>query len=258
MVNTKPNSGSFKDGDVPWNKGRRTELDINLIKKRYLVEEKSTREIAKELKVSQKTIYNRLKEEKCKIRKRGEHTERTKKKISKTMKRKGIEPEEKYSGPPTKGCFKKNRKPWNKDKIGLQKSNKKGKTYEELYGEEKANKFKKIIKKRRSKQIFPEKDTKIEIKMQDLLKQLKIKFQTHKYMKEIEHAYQCDIFIPKMNLIIECEGVYWHKYPIGREIDIIRTQELLDDGFKVLRFWGSEIKAIKKEELQNKINQIIS
>ncbi|KKK40285.1 hypothetical protein LCGC14_3100690, partial [marine sediment metagenome] len=56
----------------------------------------------------------------------------------------------------------------------------------------------KKIKEARAKQITPLQDTKIEIKMQDLLKQLKIKFQTHKYMKEIEHAYQCDIFIPKM------------------------------------------------------------
>ena len=59
-----------------------------------------------------------------------------------------------------------------------------------------------------------------------------------------------------MNLVIECDGNYWHNYPIGREIDIIRTQELIDAGFKVLRFWGSEIKEITKEELKNKINQV--
>jgi very-short-patch-repair endonuclease len=47
-----------------------------------------------------------------------------------------------------------------------------------------------------------------------------------------------------MNLIIECDGNYWHKYPIGRDIDKIRTKELIEKGFNVLRLWESEIKGI--------------
>ena len=172
------------------------------------------------------------------------------------MKRKRIQPNERYSGPPTKGCFKKGHKTWNKDKVGLQKSNKKGKTYEEIYGEEKSNKYKKIIKKRRSTQIFPLKDSKIEVKIQNFLKQLGIEFFTHQHIK-IEHAYQCDILIPSMNLVIECDGNYWHKYPIGNKLDIIRTRELLDKGFRVLRFWESEIRAITLFEFENKINQVV-
>ncbi len=104
--------------------------------------------------------------------------------------------------------------------------------------------------------VMPKKDTKIEVKMQNLLKELGIKFITHRYMKEIKHAYQCDIFIRSMKLVIECDGVYWHNYPLGNELDIIRTQELFDAGFRVLRFWGSEVKVITKEELLNKINQV--
>jgi len=104
--------------------------------------------------------------------------------------------------------------------------------------------------------IFPNKNTTIEIKIQNFLKQLGIEFFTHQYMKEIEHAYQCDILIPSMNLVIECDGDYWHKYPIGRLIDVQRTQELLDKGFKVLRIWESEIRVITLPEFQNKINQI--
>jgi very-short-patch-repair endonuclease len=63
---------------------------------------------------------------------------------------------------------------------------------------------------------------------------------TEKYIN-IKHGYQCDVFIPKMKLIIECDGNYWHKYPIGRDIDKIRTRELLNNGFKVLRLWESDI-----------------
>lgn len=264
MVNTKPNSGSFQKGSVPWNKGKRIKLDLKLIIKEYFKEFKSTEEIGIGMGVSQKTIENRLKENGYKLRKKWNHPERTKQKISKTNKERGIEPKERYNGVRwNKGLSGEEYlkhypegRVWNKDKTGLQKSNKKGKTYDELYGKENADKFKKIIKKRRSKQIFPLKDTKIEIRMQELLKELKIKFKSHRYMKEIEHAYQCDIFIKKLNLVIECDGVYWHKYPVGREIDILRTKELLDNGFKVLRFWGSEIKELTKEELKNKINQV--
>ncbi len=93
----------------------------------------------------------------------------------------------------------------------------------------------------------------IEIKIQNFLKQLGIEFFTHQYMKEIKHGYQCDILIPCMNLVIECDGNYWHKYPVGNEMDHIRTSELLEKGFKVLRLWESEIKTMNinsfKEEL---------
>ena len=44
-----------------------------------------------------------------------------------------------------------------------------------------------------------------------------------------------------MNLIVECDGNYWHKYPIRRDIDNVRTKELIEKGFRVLRLWESEI-----------------
>ena len=105
----------------------------------------------------------------------------------------------------------------------------------------------------RSKMIFPIKDTSIEIKIQNFLKQLNIEFFTHQYMKDIEHAYQCDILIPSMNLVIECDGNYWHKYPIGTEIDHIRTKELIEKGFKVLRLWEHEIKTITLKDFNAKL-----
>lgn len=100
---------------------------------------------------------------------------------------------------------------------------------------------------------FPNKNTSIEIKIQNFLKQLNIEFFTHQYIKEIEHSYQCDILIPSMNLVIECDGNYWHKYPIGKEIDHIRTKELIEKGFKVLRLWESEIRIMSLEKFKEKI-----
>ena len=113
----------------------------------------------------------------------------------------------------------------------------------------------KKFKIRRRKMVTPKKNSSIEIKIQDFLKQLNIEFFTHQYMK-IKHGYQCDILIPSMNLVIECDGNYWHKYPIGNPNDILRTQELLDIGFKVLRFWETEIQAITLPEFKNKLDKI--
>ena len=112
------------------------------------------------------------------------------------------------------------------------------------------------MKETRQKIIFPLKDSSIEIKIQNYLKELGIEFYTHQYMKEIEHGYQCDIVIPSMNLVIECDGDYWHKYPVGREIDNIRTSELIEKGFKVLRLWEHEINQMSIKQFENKLLEV--
>jgi G:T-mismatch repair DNA endonuclease (very short patch repair protein) len=135
-----------------------------------------------------------------------------------------------------------------------------GKRYYELNGTRKLSEdSKEKIRKARAKQITPIKDTKIEVKIQDFLKELNIPFLTHQYM-EIEHGYQCDILIPSLNLVIECDGDYWHgnpkKFPNPTEWqlkqiekDKIRTKELIEEGFKVLRLWESDILTIEKQSV---------
>jgi len=103
--------------------------------------------------------------------------------------------------------------------------------------------------------ITPMKDTSIEVKIQNFLKELEIDFFTHYHMS-IEHYYRCDIFIPSLNLVIECDGDYWHKYPIGRDIDKIRTSELIERGFKVLRLWENEIKFLNINTFKEKIKNV--
>ena len=131
------------------------------------------------------------------------------------------------------------------EKIKISENTKKGMTLEVC------KKLSEIKKKaiREGKLIMPKKDTSIEIRIQGFLKELGIEFFTHQYMK-IEHGYQCDILIPSMKLVIECDGNYWHKYPIGMEIDHLRTSELIEKGFKVLRLWESEIKVLDKKKMQ--------
>ncbi|MCK9370177.1 endonuclease domain-containing protein [Candidatus Dojkabacteria bacterium] len=153
-----------------------------------------------------------------------------------------------YSNPMSKlrtnaGTFKKGHKAF---------INNKGITHKEYFGEEKAAEIAIKIKKARAKQVTPKVDTKIEVKIRDYLEILGLEYYQHKYLN-INHGYQCDFFIPTMNLVIECDGTYWHKYPIGNELDHIRTKELIEKGFKVLRLWESEIKVMEVNDLKERI-----
>lgn len=122
------------------------------------------------------------------------------------------------------------------------------------------------IRKNRQHQKFPKKNSSIEVKIQDFLKQLGVEFFTHQYIKEIEHSYQCDILIPSKKLIIECDGDYWHGNPKKysdeglterilrqRELDKIRTKELIGKGFRVLRLWECQIKNMELNEFSSKL-----
>jgi len=161
-----------------------------------------------------------------------------------------------------KNVFKKGMIPWNKglklkkwsaeDKKKLKGRKSWNKGLKGIYSEE----TKKKMRESRSKQIFPLKDTLIEVKIQDFLNLLNIEFYPHQYMREIEHKYQCDVFIPSINLIIECDGDYWHNFPFGREIDHIRTKELIDKGFKVLRLWERDIKKMDIIEFKDKLQEV--
>lgn len=142
--------------------------------------------------------------------------------------------------------------------LGKQNTLGKTQTQETRQKISKSNKGNKKIIERRSTQIFPKKDTKIEIKIQNFLKELNLEFYTHVYMKEIEHAYQCDFFIPvqegiNKKIILECFGNYWHNYPTARPIDTTRCIELRKKGYTVIVFWESEIKEMKLDDLKNKL-----
>lgn len=152
-----------------------------------------------------------------------------------------------------------------------------GKSREEIYGKEQAEilnknvglkslgkklnlETKQKIREARSKQIFPVKDTLIEIKIQRFLEELEVYFIKH-YFLDIEHSFLGDIYIPSINLIIECDGDYWHcnpiKFPIPNqwqleqiEEDKIRNKEILEKGFNLLRIWENNINKMTLEDFR--------
>jgi DNA mismatch endonuclease (patch repair protein) len=107
---------------------------------------------------------------------------------------------------------------------------------------------KKKMRERRLKQIFPFKDTSIEIKLQNWLKKQGIEFETHHPI-----LGQPDIFI-KPNICIFADGCYWHKCPqcgFGelRQRDLQITQELQKQGYMVFRLWEHEINNNEFEKI---------
>jgi very-short-patch-repair endonuclease len=132
----------------------------------------------------------------------------------------------------------------------------KDKTKHSMFNKRHKESSKKIIREKRMLQIMPFKDTTIEVKIQNYLKDLGIEYFTHQWIKSIKHDYQCDILIPSLNMVIECDGNYWHKYPVGNNIDHIRTKELLEKGFKVLRLWEIDIWKMDIEEFENRLGDL--
>lgn len=153
---------------------------------------------------------------------------------------------------------------WNKGKKGLQEGWNKGLTKEtnesvmmsseKRIGRKISEETRIKIKDKRKYQKHNY-TTSIETKIQNYLKELNLDFFTHQYIN-IEHGYQCDILVPYLNLVIECDGNYWHSYPIGRDMDHIRTKELIEKGFKVLRLWEFEINQMSLNKFKERLNEV--
>ena len=127
------------------------------------------------------------------------------------------------------------------------------------------------LREYRIKQVFPIQDTKIEVKIQNFLNELGIEFFAHQHISEIRYGYQCDIFIPKQDrilqkTIIECDGDYWHGNPelkdfrlfskkikIQRCLDFEKTAQLEEQGFRVIRLWEHEIKPMEINQFKEKL-----
>ena len=115
--------------------------------------------------------------------------------------------------------------------------------------------------------VMPIKDTKIEVKIQNVLRRNKIKFDTHKRISNIKYPYQCDILIPSQKgisktTVIECDGDYWHgnlsKFKINklsnrikaaRCLDYERTSQMEEKGYNVVRLWKHKINKMDDKQI---------
>lgn len=140
-----------------------------------------------------------------------------------------------------------------KRKTALQKNL--GKTFPSWKGKKRPPFSKEHIERIRQRRLIQKHcyTTSIELIIRNFLKELNIEYIPH---KDILGLYQCDIFIPYYNLVIECDGNYWHKYPFGTERDKLRTESMINNGYKVLRLWESDIRQMSIETFKEKLGVI--
>lgn len=81
------------------------------------------------------------------------------------------------------------------------------------------------------------KETGIERKVREHLERCEVEFEQECRLLE----YAVDFYIPKVGLVIECDGEYWHSRQGVRERDVLRDEKLHAAGIAVLRFSESEI-----------------
>jgi len=91
----------------------------------------------------------------------------------------------------------------------------------------------------------------------------KINFQEQKIIE----GFLVDVFVPKYNLIIEWDGDYWHYNPLKFNLpdsrqrkkigyDKLFNSRLSQLGYKILRFWESEVYN-QPDKVKNKIYETI-
>lgn len=108
-----------------------------------------------------------------------------------------------------------------------------------LQGHKISKETKEKIRRKSSRQLFKSKDTSIELKMKKALRKNKIKYRSH-----IPIARFCipDIFI-KPNLLIQCDGDYWHSPAKNNGKDKRQDRRLKKLGYKILRFKEHKINS---------------
>jgi len=230
------NSGSFKKGNAPWIKGKKHSTESR---------EKTSSKLKgrsvwnKNTKGQMPTPWNKGKK----------HSTESREKMSLALK---------------------GRTPWNK---GKPMSKEKRKEMEPVWEKNRNYKHtaqaKKKIRESRRHQVFPPKDSVIEIILQQELKKNGIAFRKHEPL-----VGQPDIFI-EPNICIMADSDWFHgykylkghdcsKYPIFNNVyfdkkiayDKKITKQLTQQGYKVLRFWEHEIKEETEKCLQKILKKI--
>jgi len=125
---------------------------------------------------------------------------------------------------------------WNSGKTGI-------------YSDETIEKIRNATLQQLQREVF--RKTSIEKKIEAFLKSMDIPYQYSYIMNKV----QFDFYLVNANILIECDGDYWHANPKFypdeskwyetqkriRAKDVVKTKIANDLGFKLLRFWEDDI-----------------
>lgn len=92
--------------------------------------------------------------------------------------------------------------------------------------------------------------TSLERTVWEVLDSLNVEYETQKRIG----PFFVDIYVPSKNLIIECDGEWWHSHPNQVKYDRVRDAYLQKRGYQVLRL---PERVIKSEELGKKISGLL-
>lgn len=129
---------------------------------------------------------------------------------------------------------------------------KKGRSYEEVYGEPKAREYREKLRAASPARMakFSRKTTTPELIVRRLLTEIGVEFR-----EQFPIGYcTVDFFVPGHKVIIQADGDYWHgnpeKYPNPdarqrdrRRLDAASDSYALNRGMKVVRLWECELKS---------------
>lgn len=84
-------------------------------------------------------------------------------------------------------------------------------------------------------------DTSIELKVQNQLDEIGIKYIKQKVVHDENRTYILDFYIPSLKLVIECNGDYWHNRPDRIKRDNMLKKYVESTGRKIIFIWEHEI-----------------
>lgn len=137
----------------------------------------------------------------------------------------------------------------------------KGKTYEELWGKQRADEYKNSVREGVAKQYSDGRtiktNTKPEREFKEILDSNDIKYKQSFFLDKKIY----DFYLPEYNTLVEVDGVYWHGKGLddnvlnetqlkNRKNDAIKNKIAKDNSYELIRIWGDEVK-------QFNINKII-
>ena len=88
------------------------------------------------------------------------------------------------------------------------------------------------------------KKTKIERKIEKELKKINLIYESQVPICKVGVV---DFFLPDYDIIIECDGDYWHNRPKEKQRDVDKDLVWMFNGYKIFRFWEHEINESPKK-----------
>ena len=114
------------------------------------------------------------------------------------------------------------------------------KQWNSLTDSEKKNRTDKWIKAGHKASIIKTQGTSIELKVEDQLKEYGVKYIKQKPINE--GHFILDFYLPDYQLVIECNGDYWHSLEKAKVRDRSLEEYVLSKGKDILWLWEHEIK----------------